>query len=70
MITVTEQAINRIQEVSKKKNRVPYSEFQFLVEDVKDFSIILSLKKRVIQMMKSLILKMFNFLLIKFHLIS
>ena len=62
MITVTEQAINRIQEVSKKKNPVPSLEFQFLVEDVKDFSIILSLKKRVIQMMKSLILKMFNFL--------
>ena len=62
MITVTEQAINRIQEVSKKKNPVPFLEFQFLVEDVKDFSIILSLRKRVIQMMKSLILKMFNFL--------
>ena len=62
MITVTEQAINRIQEVSKKKkNPVPSSEFQSLVEDVKGFSIILSLKKRVIQMMKSLILKMFNF---------
>ena len=62
MITVTEQAINRIQEVSKKKKSGSFLEFQFLVEDVKDFSIILSLKKRVIQMMKSLILKMFNFL--------